>query len=155
MSRYSAFVLPDVELTHPRAKDYEFASIFDFPEKDIKLPKWSCVLNCRSKWPTVFFTGAEINFEEDMNLTFIRFHHCKILSSCYSQNQMFIDHGKICHSCKNIENAEKGKVATRKSLVLKSCSILDFHSRYIIPAIEMLDFHLPHVYILRKKLFYR
>ena len=75
-----------------------------------------------------------------MNLTFIRFHHCKILSSCYSQNQMFIDHGKICHSCKNIENVEKGKVATRKSLVLKSCSILEFCSEYYIPDIEHLDF---------------
>ena len=50
----------------------------------------------------------------------------------------------------NLENVEKGKVTKRKSLVLKSCSILDFHSECYIPAIEKLDFCLPHVYILGK-----
>ena len=59
---------------------------------------------------------------------------------------LFPEHGKSCPSCMNIE----GKVTTRKSLVLKSCRILDFHSEYYIPAIGKLDFHLPHVYILGK-----
>ena len=30
---------------------------------------------------------------------------------------------------------------------MKSCSILDFHSEYYIPEIEILVFHYPHVYI--------
>ena len=42
------------------------------------------------------------------------------------------------------------KVTTRKSLVLKSCSILYFHSEYYIRVIEILDFYFPHVYILVK-----
>ena len=48
----------------------------------------------------------------------------------------------------NLENVKKGKVTTRKILVLKSCSILDLHSEYYIPDIEKLNFHLTHVYIL-------
>ena len=32
-------------------------------------------------------------------------------------------------------------------LVLKSCNILDFHSVYYIPDIEILASHLPYVYI--------
>ena len=47
-----------------------------------------------------------------------------------------------------MESYWKGKVTTQKSLVLKSCIILDFHSEYYIPEIENLTFHLPHVYIL-------
>ena len=54
---------------------------------------------------------------------------------------------KTCPSCMNIENIEIGKVTTQKSLVLKSCIILDFHSEYYIPAIGKLAFYLPHVYI--------
>ena len=50
----------------------------------------------------------------------------------------------------NIENLEKGKITTRKILVLKSCSILDFRSEYYIPEIEKLAFRLPHVIIPRK-----
>ena len=48
----------------------------------------------------------------------------------------------------NPENAKKVKFTTRKNLVLKSCGILDFYSKYYIPAIEKLAFHSPYVYIL-------
>ena len=48
----------------------------------------------------------------------------------------------------NIDNVEEGKFTTRKSLVLKLCSILDFYSEYYIPEIEKLAFRLPHVYFL-------
>ena len=50
----------------------------------------------------------------------------------------------------NIENPEKGKFTARKSTVLRSCSILDFHLEYYIPEIENLNFHLPHAYIIGK-----
>ena len=50
----------------------------------------------------------------------------------------------------NLENVDKLKVTTQKSLVLKSCRILDFHSEYYISKIKILDFYLPHVYILGK-----
>ena len=50
----------------------------------------------------------------------------------------------------NIENINKGKFITHKSLVMKSCIILDFNSEYYIPEIEKLAFHLTHVYILGK-----
>ena len=40
----------------------------------------------------------------------------------------------------NKENVDKGKVTTGKSLVLKSCSILEFHSEYYIQTIEKLAF---------------
>ena len=39
-SRYDKVLLPDRELIHPRDKYAEFASMCEFPERDIKFPKW-------------------------------------------------------------------------------------------------------------------
>ena len=102
----------------------------DFTDKYIKSPKWSCVLNFCSECPGVFVPDAEINFDEDVNLPFNNFHHYKNIISCYYHKQIFPEHGKTCTLCMNIENPEKGKSTTRKSTLLKSCSILDFHSEY-------------------------
>ena len=101
--------------------------------KNINFPKWSCVLNCFSKCPGVFVTDAKMDNEDDADLPFIRFYHYENISSCSLHKQPFSDNGKTCTSCMNIENFEKGKVTTRKSLVLESCSILDFHSEYYTP----------------------
>ena len=48
----------------------------------------------------------------------------------------------------NIESVKKEKFTTRKSLVLKSCRILGFHSECYIQEIRKMDFYLPHVNIL-------
>ena len=53
-SRYSDVVLPDGELIYPYDKDAAFSSMWDFPGKDIKLPKWSCVWNFCSECPGIF-----------------------------------------------------------------------------------------------------
>ena len=45
---------------------------------------------------------------------------------------------------------EKGKVTTRKIIVLKSWKILNICPEYYILENEKLDFHLPPVYILGK-----
>ena len=37
---YIDVVLLDGELIHPRAKDASFASMCEFPENNIKFPKW-------------------------------------------------------------------------------------------------------------------
>ena len=88
----------------------------------------SCVLNCCSGFPGVFVTDSEIYDEDDVNIPFIRFHHYKNIRYFSLRKQIFPDHGKTCPSCMNLENFEKGNVTTRKLLVLKSCSILDFYS---------------------------
>ena len=44
-SMYGDVVLSDGEPIRPRAKYASFASMCDFPDKEIKFPKWSCVLN--------------------------------------------------------------------------------------------------------------
>ena len=57
-SRYSDVVLPGGESIHPCAKDATFSSMCDFPEKYIKLPKCSCVLNCCSECCSVVVTDV-------------------------------------------------------------------------------------------------
>ena len=108
------------------------------------------MLNCCIECPDVFVTDAEINCEGDVNLPLFRFHHYKSIISCSLHKNILPEHGKICPSFINMENYWKGKVTTQKSLLLKSCIILDFHSEYYIPEIEKLASHLPHVYILGK-----
>ena len=88
------------------------------------------MLNCCSECPGVFVPDAETNDENDANLPLIKFHHYKNTSSCYLNKQLFPKNGKTRPSFMNIEKVKKGKFITRKILVLKSCSIWDFHSEY-------------------------
>ena len=48
----------NAENIHPCAKDATFSSMCDFPEKYIKLPKCSCVLNCCSECCSVVVTDV-------------------------------------------------------------------------------------------------
>ena len=51
--------------------------------------------------------------------------------------------------CKQESSSDKSpKIYTIKELVMMETTIFEFHTRYYIPAIQKLDFHLPHVRIL-------
>ena len=51
--------------------------------------------------------------------------------------------------CKQESSPDKStKIYTRKELVMMENSMFDFHTSFYIPAIQNLDFHLPHVRIL-------
>ena len=65
---------------------------------------------------------------EGVDLLFICFNRYGNISSCYFHNQLLPEHGKTRPLVMKVVNGEKGDVTTRKSLVLKSCSTLDFHS---------------------------
>ena len=51
--------------------------------------------------------------------------------------------------CKQEYSSDKyTKIYTRKELVMMEAKIYGFHTSFYIPAIQKLDFHLPHVRIL-------
>ena len=53
--------------------------------------------------------------------------------------------------CKQESSSDEfRKIYTRKELVTMETTIYYFHTSFYIPAIQKLDFHLPHVRILRK-----
>ena len=84
-----------------------------------------------------------------MNIPFILFHHYENTISCYFHKHIFPDHVKyVLHAW--IWKIPRNEGLQHKKIVLKSCSIWDFHSEYNIPEIENFAFHLPHVYILGK-----
>ena len=139
-SRYSDVVITDGEPINPHDKDSAFYSMCDFPDKDIKFPEWSYVLNCCSEFSGVFVPDSEMNDDEDTDLPFIIFYHYGNISSCYFHKHLLIEHGKTFPLCIILENSKKGKVKTRKSLVIKSCNILYFYSEYYIPEIGNLAF---------------
>ena len=102
--RYIEVVLISEEPICPRAKDTVFSSICDFPDKDIKLPKWSYVLKFLSECPGIFFTDAKINSDEDVDFPFIYFHQYENISSWSLHKHLFPEHGKTCPLCMHIEN---------------------------------------------------
>ena len=51
--------------------------------------------------------------------------------------------------CKQESSLDKStKIYTRKELVIMETTIYDYHTSLYIPAIQKLDFHIPHVHIL-------
>ena len=112
----------------PHSKDSALVSMCDCPDKDIKFPMWLFVLKFWCECTFVFFPDAEMNGDKDTYLPFIIFHHYGNISSCYFHNQLLPEHGKTRPLVMKVVNGEKGDVTTRKRLVLKSCSTLDFHS---------------------------
>ena len=125
VSTYSDVVLPDRATIHTCDKLTSFTIIHEFTDKYIKFLKCSCVLNCCSECPGVFLRDAEIIGDKDMDLPLIIFNHYENITSFNFHKQILPKHGKTCILCINIENFDKGNVTTRKSIVLKSCSIFD------------------------------
>ena len=109
---YSDVVLPDIESIYTRSKDAAFYSRCWFSDKEIIFLNWSCVFNCCSECPSVLVPDAEMNDEDDADITFIWFHHYKNISSCSLHEHIFSEHVKTRPPCMNIENVEKGKVTT-------------------------------------------
>ena len=81
-SKYGHDVIPHVEQIHPSAKDTAFSSMCDFLDKDIELQKCSC--------PGVFFPGAEMKCEEDVNLPLIFLITTKIIALVICNNRYFL-----------------------------------------------------------------
>ena len=86
-----------------------------------------------------------------MNITFIRFHHYKNISSCSFHKHLFPDHSKTFLSCTNIENADKEKVKHRKVLCWNHTEFWIFIQNITFHQLKIWIFCLPHVYILGRK----
>ena len=82
-----------------------------------------------------------------MDPTIIHFHIYENVRSCYIHKKILLYHIKTRPLCMNLENFEKGKAKTRKSIVLKLCIISNFHSDYYMPEIDKLAFHITNFYI--------
>ena len=62
---------------------------------------------------------------------------------------LFGDNTILCYMCKQESSPDKStKIYIRKELLMMDTTISDFHTSFYIPAIQKLDFHLPHVCIL-------
>ena len=83
-----------------------------YPKKYIKLPKWSCVLNVCSECTGAFAPDTKISGDKDMDrsLIFCRYENM----SCGSLHNQLLPE----KPCMNLETFDKGKVTTRKILVL-------------------------------------
>ena len=93
-SMYSKFVLPDGEPIFPCSKQYLFKHLCDYPDKDVRLPKYSCVLNCCIEFPGVFVTDSKINCDNNMDSPFICSCRYENIISCYLRKYLLPDNVK-------------------------------------------------------------
>ena len=79
----------------------------------------------------------------------IRFHIYHIIGRCDIHGRVSLKDKNIFSICKQESSQNKStKFYSRKELVMMETTIYDFHTRFYIPAIHKLAFHLPHVLIL-------
>ena len=82
----------------------------------------------------------------------IKFHVYKILSRCIIHVDLLIKEGNKCENHINIsEDSQRGKMYTKKELIMLEELIDVFHKVHYQPSITKLAYHLSHVSILGAK----
>ena len=88
--------------------------------------------------------------KHDENTSSLKFYIYHIIGSCTNHGRISLKDKNICYMCKQESLPDKStKIYTRKELVMTETTITNFHTCFYIPAIQNLDFHLPHVSILK------
>ena len=118
-----------------------------YPLENINIPHFRCVLKCCNNCPALSVPDEEISMERQ--LPRIKFHVYKDIYRCSLYGQLPLIDGDRCLSCVEQHDVSKrGKVHTKRELVLLDDSISTFHSKFYKPAIEKLAYNLSHVKIL-------
>jgi hypothetical protein len=137
LEAYKEEILFDDELIHMKASQAAYFTFCSVMENSLKLPIRECVLQCCNQCPTLIFPYEEKL--SDSTVPLIKFHIYKIVSRCNIHDGIqFIDR-ETCKSCQLLSNkSQKGKVYTKKKLVLFEDNIVVFHEKYYLPSITKL-----------------
>ena len=146
-NKYKEQAFPNGNLVHTKVSQAAFSTMCPFPVTGIDLPKWNCVLKCCSSCPKVALPEEEVN--ENVGTSKIKFHVYRDVSRCSICGVLPFDEGKVCMKCNDeTDPSLKGRVYTKKEIVLLGEKISSFHQNYYMPAIEKLAYHLAHVRML-------
>ena len=120
-----------------------------YPQSDHALSHWKYVLRCYADCICINIPDQETYNNNSDTTTSIRFQIYHIIARCTARGIITLKDRKICYMCKQESSSDRyKKIYTRKELVMTETKISDFHTSFYIPAIQKLDFHLPHVRIL-------
>ena len=146
---YKNTVMPHGIHIYAKASDMANAKMCTYPQSEHSLPHWKCVLRCCAECTCINITDQEKNEKNDETTPTIRFHIYHIIGRCTTNGRVELIDKNICYMCKQEYLPDTStKIYTRKELVMMETTISNFHTSLYIPAIQKLEFHLPHVRIL-------
>ena len=147
VSAYKEEILVDGSLIHKKASQAAFDTFCSFSNNPLKLPRWHCVLQCCNQCPPLVYPSEEK--KSDPNVPKIKFHIYKNISKCNIHGDIPILNDESCKQCELFSSeSPKGKIYSKKELVLCEEPIDVFHKEFYRPAITKLAYHLSHVSIL-------
>ena len=122
-----------------------------YPQSDIALLHWKCVLKCCAKYPCVNLPDQETDDQYSETTPLTQFHIYHLILQCTAHERTPLNDRKLFFLCKHDCTSEKStKKYIKKELVIMETKIYNFHTSFYIPAIWKLSFHLTHVQILGK-----
>jgi hypothetical protein len=114
--------------------------------------KWACVLGRRQDCPKFCIPLEEKEYLDDDDAN-MKYHHYVNFTRC-TKHGLITQGAKNCEQCDNqserTTNKKQGRISTRKQLTLLERPIGVFLSKFYLPCIGKLVYHLPHVIILSK-----
>ena len=146
---YKNIVLPHGCHIYSIASDMANATMFTYSQSDHALPHCKCVLRCCDECTSINILDQETNKKHKETTPSIRFHIYHIIGICTAHGIIPLKDKKICYMSKQESSSYKStNINIRKELLMMETNISGFHTSFYIPAIQKLDFHLPHVHIL-------
>ena len=141
--------MPHGSRIYAKTSDMANATMCTYPQSKHALPHCKFLLQCFTDCPCINIPDQETTKKHDETTPSIRFHIYHIIGRCTYHGRIPLKEKKICYMCEQESLPDKStKIYTRKKLVMMETTISDFHTSFYIPAIQKLDFHIPHVRIL-------
>ena len=125
------------------------ATICAYPSSKYALPYYKCVLWCFEQSPCIDIPIPD-SYHHNANFSpTISFFVNNIIACCIVHGRQYLNEKQQCKLCEASSGSiVKEKIYTRKELVMIETSIVDFHKRFYIPAIQKLAFHISLVPII-------
>ena len=146
---YKNTVMPHGRHIDAKDSDMAKATMFVYPQSDHALPHWKFVMQCCAKCPSINTPDQETDDQYSNTSPSICFHIYHIIARCPTHGRLPLTDKKMYCKCKQDSASEQStKIYTRKEIVMMETTISIFYTSFYIPAIQKLEFHIPHVQIL-------
>ena len=118
-------------------------------QSDHVLPHCKCELPCCAQCPSINIPDQETYDKYPNSSPSICFHIYHMMVRCKKHGELLLSDKKSCRECQqDTASVKSTKIYTIKELVMIETTISNFHTSFLIPSIQKLEFHSPHIQIL-------
>ena len=141
--------MPHGNHIYAKSYDTENATMCAYSQSDHASPNWECVLRCCAKFPSINISDQEKDDKHPDTSPSIFFQIYHIIARCTKHGRLPLTNKKICCKCQqDTASGQPEKKYTRKEVVMMETTIYNFHTKFYIPEIWKLAFHIPQLKIL-------